>query len=307
MCFKHIYTIMKSLFNGTGVAIVTPFKNNKVDYEAFGNLIKETISKGAKAIIVLGTTGEGVSVSPYERKIIISYAKQEIHGKAKLIVGTGNNNFEQCMQNTQMAKNLGADGVLVVTPYYNKTTQNGLIEYYTQLSTIGIPIIMYNVPARTGLCIETKTVQALVDNPMIYGIKEATCDINRIIELSKVCKNKIALYSGEDNLNYIFYCLGGNGSISVTANICADKVEKVFEYVQNGQYSDALKLQNELDELNHALFVETNPIPVKTIMAEMGKIEKDVRMPLVSANEENTSLLVKLAKKLQEEKVEYIY
>ncbi len=298
---------MKSLFNGTGVAIVTPFKDNKIDYESFAKIIKEIIDKGAKAIIVLGTTGEGVSVSAYERKTIIEFAKQEIHGKAKLIVGTGNNNFEQCIQNTKMAKNLGADGVLVVTPYYNKTTQKGLIEYYTHLSTIGIPIIMYNVPARTGLNIETKTVQALADNPMIYGLKEATCDINRIIELSKICNNKIALYSGEDNLNYIFYCLGGNGSISVTANICVDKVEKVFEFVQNGQYSDALKLQNELDGLNHALFIETNPIPVKTIMAEMGKIEKDVRMPLVDASEENTSLLVKLAKKLQEEKLEYLY
>lgn len=298
---------MKSLFYGTGVAIVTPFKNGKIDYEAFKDIIISTINKGVKAIIILGTTGEGVSVSKFERKTIIEFAKQEIKGKAKLIVGTGNNNFETCKENTQMAKKLGADGVLVVTPYYNKTTQNGLIEYYTQLSVIGIPIIMYNVPSRTGLNIDTNTVKKLLDNPMIYGLKEATCDINRIIELSTICKDKIALYSGEDNLNYIFYCLGGNGSISVTANICADKVQKVFEYVQKGRYHEALKLQNELDELNHALFIETNPIPVKTVMAEMGMIEKEVRMPLVNATKENTSLLIKLAKKLQEERKEYQY
>ena len=166
---------------------------------------------------------------------------------------------------------------------------------------------MYNVPSRTGLNIDTQTVSQLTDNEMIYGIKEATCDINRIIELSKICKGKIAVYSGEDNLNYIFYCLGGNGSISVTANICADKVQKVYEYVQNGQFKEALKLQTELDELNHALFVETNPIPVKTMMAEMGMIKKELRMPLVNASEENTSLLVKLAQKLQHEKSEYLY
>ena len=161
---------------------------------------------------------------------------------------------------------------------------------------------MYNVPSRTGLNIETQTVRQLLDNPMIYGLKEATCDINRIIKLSNLCKDKIALYSGEDNLNYIFYCLGGNGSISVSANICADKVQQVFECVKNGDYNQALQIQNELQELNNALFIETNPIPVKTMMAEMGKIEKEVRMPLVNANQESSSLLIKLTKKLQEEK-----
>lgn len=292
---------MKSLFEGTGVAIVTPFKENKVDLSALRNLIIEVIAKGAKAIIVLGTTGEGSTVSFDERIEIIKLAKNVIGNKAKLIVGTGNNNFEICKQNTRIAKELRADGVLVVTPYYNKTTQNGLFEYYTQLSAIGIPIIMYNVPSRTGLNIEVKTVEKLLNNPMIYGLKEATCDINRIIELSNVCKNKISLYSGEDNLNYIFYCLGGNGSISVTANVCADKVQKVFENVQNGAYDKALQLQNELRELNKALFIETNPIPVKTLLAEMKKIEKDVRMPLVNATQENSSMLVKLAQKLQQE------
>lgn len=298
---------MRSLFYGTGVAIVTPFKNGAIDYEAFQMLLCETISKGARAVIVLGTTGEGVSVSQYERRNLIEFAKQTIKDKAKLIVGTGNNNFETCKHNTQMAKDLGADGALIVTPYYNKTTQNGLIQYYTQLSIIGIPIIMYNVPSRTGLNIETKTVKVLLDNPMIYGLKEATCDVNRIIELSNICKDNIALYSGEDNLNYVFYCLGGNGTISVTANICADKVQAVYENAQNGNYNKALELQNELDEVNKALFIETNPIPVKTIMAEMGMIERDVRMPLVNATKENSSLLIKLAHKLQEEKCEYLY
>lgn len=294
---------MKCLFEGTGVAVVTPFKNGKVDYVAFRNLLKQVLENGAKAVIILGTTGEGSTITNDERKELIKLARYTINIQAKLIVGTGNNNFETCKKNTKMAKDFCADGVLVVTPYYNKTTQQGLIEYYTQLSEIGIPIIMYNVPSRTGLNIDTKTVAQLTNNEMIYGLKESSCDINRIVELSNVCKDKIALYSGEDNLNYVFYCLGANGSISVTANVCADKVQRVYDLVSQGQFRQAKELQNELAELNNALFIETNPIPVKTLMSHMGMIEKEVRMPLVSASKENESLLVKLAERLKQEKL----
>lgn len=298
---------MKSLFEGTGVAIVTPFKNNKIDYDALRTLIHGHIKSGVKAIVLLGTTGEGSTLTQYERKTIIEFAKQEICNKTKLIVGTGHNNFETCIDNTKMAKKMGADGVLIVTPYYNKTTQDGLIEYYSKLSEIGIPIIMYNVPSRTGLNIDILTVQRLIENEMIYGLKECTSDINRIIKLSKICKDKIALYSGEDNLNYIFYCLGGNGAISVTANIYPQKVQAVYENIQLRNFHQALQMQNELDELNHLLFIETNPVPVKTLMHEMGIIEKEVRMPLVNVTQENASLLHKLAKKLQDQEKQSSY
>ena len=266
-------------------------------------MLKQVLEKGVKAVIILGTTGEGTTISEDERKELIKLARYTLNTQAKLIVGTGNNNFEICKRNTQMAKDFCADGVLVVTPYYNKTTQQGLIEYYTQLSQIGIPIIMYNVPSRTGLNMDTKTVEKLANNEMIYGLKEATCDINRIIELSNICKDRIALYSGEDNLNYIFYCLGGNGSISVTANICADKVQMVYDLVCEGKFKQARELQNELEEVNKSLFIETNPIPVKTLMSHMGMIEKEVRMPLVNATKESESLLLKLAEKLKQEKL----
>ena len=293
---------MKSLFYGCGVAIVTPFKQGKVDYTSFYKIIEKDIKNGAKAIIVLGTTGEGVSVSKEEREDIIKFAKNIIEGRAKLIVGTGHNNFVTCQENTIMAKNLGADGALVVTPYYNKTTQNGLVEYYSQLAKIGIPMIIYNVPSRTGLNIDVETIRKLVDCDMIYGLKESTADINRIIELSKVCKDKISLYSGEDSLNYVFYCLGAQGCISVSANVVADKVQKVFELVQNNDFKTARKIQAELDEINHAMFIETNPIPVKNFMSHMNMIQEDVRMPLVKATSETNSLLTKLAEKLQKEK-----
>ncbi len=290
---------MKSLFEGAGVAMVTPFKQGQVDYKSLYKLINTNIKKGVKAIILLGTTGEGVSVTSKEREDIIKFAKNIIGNRVKLIVGTGNNNFITCQENTIMAKNLGVDGVLVVTPYYNKTTQKGLIEYYTQLSKIGIPIIMYNVPSRTGLNIEVETVKKLLEVDMIYGLKESTCDISRIIELANVCEGKIALYSGEDLLNYVFYCLGAKGCVSVTANIVPDKVQKVYEMVQSGEYEKARVLQNELEEINKGMFVETNPIPVKTFMANMNMIDEEVRMPLVRPTDQTVSLINKLINKLK--------
>ena len=293
---------MKSLYEGTGVAIVTPFKLGEVDYDALKKLIKKDIMEGAKAIIVLGTTGEGVSITSDEREKIIKLAREVIGNQAKLIVGTGNNNFETCRENTIMAKELGADGVLVVTPYYNKTTQKGLIEYYSQLNKIGIPIIMYNVPSRTGLNIETETVEKLLDLDMIYGLKESTTDINRIVELSKICKDKIALYSGEDALNFVFYCLGAQGSISVTANVMADTVEEIYQAVKNGEIEKARNLQFELDEINHVMFVETNPIPVKNFMCQMGMISSEVRMPLVDPSDRTLLLIVRLTDRLKHNK-----
>ena len=293
---------MKSVFEGCGVAIVTPFKNGEVDYDAFKNIIESDIKKGAKAIIVLGTTGEGVSVNKAERYQIIKFAKRIINNRAKLIVGTGNNNFITCQENTIMAKNIGVDGALIVTPYYNKTTQEGLVKYYNELSQIGIPIIIYNVPSRTGLNIELETINKLLDNNMICGLKESTCDINRIIKLAKLCKDKIALYSGEDALNYIFYCLGAQGCISVSANVVADKVQLVYDLVKSGDIKRALEIQNTLSEMNELMFIETNPIPVKNLMANLGSIKNEVRMPLVEANKKTESLLIKLAEKLKEEK-----
>ena len=196
-----------------------------------------------------------------------------------------------------MAKRLGADAALVVTPYYNKTTQRGLVEYFSHLAKIGIPIIMYNVPSRTGLNIEIKTVKTLIKNDMIYGIKESTSDINRIIELARVCRNKVALYSGEDSLNYIFYVLGASGTISVTANILTREVKKVFDFVQDRNIKEALRLQTSLSEINKLLFLETNPIPIKCALSNMGLISNEIRMPLVKISEKNERKIVGYLKK----------
>lgn len=279
---------MKSLFNGCSVALVTPFKGSKIDFRALERIVRNDMESGAEAIVILATTGEGATISEDERKEVISLCRKLTAGKTQLIVGTGNNNFDTCLRLTKMAKDLGADGALVVTPYYNKTTQRGLITYYENLAKLHFPMIMYNVPSRTGLSIELGTIEKIIaTNEWIYGIKESTTDITRISKLCSICKDNIAVYSGEDELNYIFYCLGAQGTISVTANILADKVQKVFTLASKKRYGEALALQRELDPINEVLFCETNPVPIKHFMSLTGLVGSDVRMPLVPLSKEN--------------------
>lgn len=279
---------MKQLFEGTGVALITPFDGVNIDYKATKILIEREIELGAKALVILATTGEGSTVTDKEREKFIRYCIKINAGRAKIIVGTGNNNFEKCYYLTKEAKRLGVDGALIVTPYYNKTTQKGLVEFYQKLAEIKLPIIMYNVPSRTGLNMELDTIEKIINsNDYIYGIKESTTDITRIKNLCYLCREKIAVYSGEDGLNYIFYCLGGKGAISVTANAYPDKVEEIYRLTERGQYEDALRGQEELDLVNEALFYETNPIPVKYYLSLMGLCSPVTRMPLTSLTEKN--------------------
>ena len=287
---------MKKLFEGVGIAIVTPFLNNKVDYKSLKGLLHKGISEGASAIIVLGTTGEGTTVSQKEREEIIKFCRKEIKDPVKMIVGTGNNNVEICLKNTRMAKKLGADGVLVVTPYYNKTTQLGIEAYYEDIAKVEVPIIMYNVPSRTGLNIEVSTVERIIaSNKWVYGIKESTADITRIMSLMKVCREKIAVYSGEDDLNYVFYCLGGMGTISVTANAFCKEVDEIYKCVKQEDLEKALSTHEKLSPVNKVMFCETNPMPVKYFLKEMDLIESaQTRKPLIDLSEENQEKIQEL-------------
>lgn len=288
---------MQSIFYGTGVALITPFYQNKIDFLSMKNLINIVISQGAKAIVVLATTGEGSTISVNERKEIITFCKSVISNRAKLIVGTGHNNFSCCVELTNQAKLLGADAVLVVTPYYNKTTQQGLVEFYSRLDKQNIPIIMYNVPARTGLNMEVETIKTIISKcKNIVGLKESTTDINRITKLMQVCKNKIAVYSGEDALNYVFYTLGGAGSISVTANSLCAQVENVFTLCKQQKFESALNIQNNLTKINQLMFCETNPVPIKQLLFDQGIISSpSVRLPLVELSKQNKQKIKKLA------------
>lgn len=289
--FEYILTkgeVMKSVFEGCGVALITPFKKNEVDFESLEKIINRDINNGAKAIVVLATTGEGVAINDKEREDIIKLCRKLTVGKTKLIVGTGNNNFEKCKKDTLMAKNLNADAVLVVTPYYNKTSQTGIVKYYQNLSSFEIPMIMYNVPARTGLMIETETIKRIIEsNEYVYGIKESTTDISRIIRLSRICNNKIAIYSGEDELNFLFYCLGAQGTISVTANVLTKEVQEIYQLVKQNEITKALNLQQKISTINEILFCETNPVPIKFFMSLEHLCKKDVRLPLVDLCDRN--------------------
>lgn len=285
--------IMKSLFEGVGVAIVTPFYKGKVDYFSLKNLLQKTILEGADAIILLGTTGEASTVSIAERKRLMEFCKKEINNRITLIVGVGSNNMKTCLKNMELAKQSNVDGVIAVTPYYNKTTQYGLIEYYNQLAKFKLPIIMYNVPARTGLNIELSTIKEIIStNPYVYGIKESTTDINRILKLANICKNKIALYSGEDHLNYVFYTLGAQGAVSVTANALTKQVSLVYQLAKKLEYEKSLEIQNQLQPINHAMFCETNPVPIKHLLHKLNIINNaEVRAPLVALTPEHKELI----------------
>lgn len=291
---------MKSLFEGVGVALVTPFKNTEIDYRALSKLIERAIAQKADAIVILATTGEGATIKPDERVEMIKFCSRTINGRTKLIVGTGHNDFYTCYLNTHIAKSLSVDGALVVTPYYNKTSKQGLIKFYSELSQIGLPLIVYNVPSRTGLNIPLDTLEKIIDtNEMIYGIKESTTDISRIQKLCRICHKKVAVYSGEDELNYLFYCLGAQGTISVTANVDCQRVKKVYDSICRGDFPTALKIQNSLSKLNETLFVETNPIPVKALMSKMGLIENELRLPLVKLSDENILKIENVEKELK--------
>ena len=283
---------MKKLFSGSCVALITPFKNGKVDFKALKNLINFQLENKTDAIVILGTTGEPATMSSIEKCKIIEFAKNLIKNRAILIVGTGSNSTEKTIEESKIAFEKGADGLLIVTPYYNKCTQNGLIKHYEKIaSEVDLPIIVYNVPSRTGVNISPETMLKLANIPQIYGLKEASGNISQIVKLSKLLKDKIAIYSGDDSLNYIFMCLGASGVISVTANVFPKQVRDVVELTLNGNYEKARKLHEELLEVNNNLFLEVNPIPIKYACSFYKMCKNELRLPLTKMNKNNSKVL----------------
>ncbi len=286
---------MKSIFYGSCVALVTPFKNNKVDYDSFLRLINRQIENGTKAILILGTTGEGSTINELEKIEIIKFARQNVPNTIPLIVGCGTNDTSTSLQRVLQAQSLGADGALVVTPYYNKTTQAGLVAHYTTICALSnLPIIVYNVPSRTGVNIEPNTMQKIAHLKNVVGLKEANSNISHILQIFHVLKNRIAIYSGNDDLNYIFYTLGGAGTISVTANILPREIASQFADVKTS-YNEHKKLY----ALNKVLFCEVNPAPVKCALQILGLCQEDVRLPLVNVLDKNENKIKKILKQLK--------
>lgn len=278
------------IFKGSGVALVTPFENNKVNYHELERLIEWHIANQTDALIVCGTTGESSTLSELEKKAIISFTVEKTKGRLPVIAGTGCNDTADTIARSQLAEKLGADGLLIVTPYYNKCTQKGLIAHYTAIAdAVNIPIILYNVPGRTGVNITPETAMKLAEHKNIVGIKEASGDLSQVAKIASLCPKSFAIYSGNDDQIIPTLSLGGVGVISVLANIMPEETHDMVQYYLDGHHQMALDLQLKLLGLINSLFIEVNPIPVKTAMQLMGMPVGDLRLPL-SEMEETTKL-----------------
>lgn len=283
-----------SIFTGSGVAIVTPFINDGIDFEVLGQLIEFQITEGTDAIIVCGTTGEASTMDDTEKKEAIKYAVDKVAKRVPVIAGTGSNNTKYSVELGKYAENVGADGLLVVTPYYNKATQKGLVEHYSTIAgNVNIPIIVYNVPGRTGLNVAPETMFELSKVKNIIAIKEASGNISQVVEIAHLCGNKIDIYSGNDDQIVPILSLGGKGVISVIANIAPKDTHNIAKYYLEGKVDESKSLQLKMIPLIKALFTEVNPIPVKAALNLLGYNVGSPRLPLTEATENSYQMIKK--------------
>jgi len=284
--------LKKNLFIGCGTALVTPFTEVGINFDELGKLLDFQIQQGVDSIIVCGTTGESSTMTTEEKKAVIKYAVDHVKKEVPVIAGTGSNNTKACIELSKYAEEVGADGLLIVTPYYNKTTQKGLIAHYSEIAkNVSLPIIMYNVPSRTGLNIEPETCLALSKIPNINAVKEASGDISQVAKIAALCKDDLYIYSGNDDQTLPILSLGGIGVISVLSNIMPKFVHNmVFDYL-SGNNTLAKDAQIESIPLFNCLFSEVNPIPVKCALGLMGYKVGTPRLPLIQMSEEKQEKL----------------
>ena len=284
----------KILFKGCGTAIATPFTEDGVNFEEFAKLIEFQIKQGVDSIIVCGTTGESSTMTDEERKATIKFAVDIVNGRIPVIAGTGSNNTKHAIELSKYAESVGVDGVLLVTPYYNKTTQAGLIAHYTAIAKeIHIPIILYNVPSRTGVNILPATALELSKIENIVAIKEASGNISQIAEIAKLCGDNLSIYSGNDDQIIPILSLGGIGVISVLSNVAPKYTHDIVYNYLNGKTKLALDMQLDAIDLIHSLFCEVNPIPVKAALNMMGYHFGKPRLPLIEMSSANADILKK--------------
>lgn len=285
----------KTIFKGVGTALITPFCEDGIDYESFGKLIDWQIESGINALIVAGTTGEASTLTDEEHIGVIEFAVKKAFGRVPVIAGTGSNDTAYALELTREACNLGVDGVLVVTPYYNKATQGGLIKMFTAVAEVSsAPVILYNVPSRTGVNIEPATYAALAEHHNISAIKEANGNISKIVEAMSLVSGKLDLYSGNDDQIVPLMSLGGIGVISVLSNVLPKETVELCNRFFKGDVKGAAEMQFKLHNLINGLFCEVNPIPVKAAMQAMGYCNGELRLPLTAMEEPNRAKLLKL-------------
>lgn len=287
------------IFKGCGTAIITPFTKDNVNFEEFEKLLNDQINNGADAIIVCGTTGESSTMSVEERKQAIEFAIKTINKRIPVIAGTGANCTQSAVEMTKFAEGVGADAALVVTPYYNKTTQAGLVAHYTAIAnSTKLPIIMYNVPSRTGLNILPSTCLELSKLENIVAIKEASGNLSQVAEIAALCRDNLHIYSGNDDQILPILSLGGLGVISVLSNVVPNVVHKMTYDFFEGNIKEATKAQLDTLELTSALFCEVNPIPVKAALNMIGYNVGTPRLPLVEMSDSGKFRLEKTLKNL---------
>lgn len=283
-----------ALFKGSGVAIVTPFNKNGVDFDKLGELLDWHVEQGTDAIIICGTTGESPTMSDDEKKAAFKFTVEKVAGRIPVIAGTGSNDTRHSIELSKYAESVGCDGLLLVTPYYNKTTQKGLIAHYTAIAdAVNIPAIVYNVPGRTGINVNADTLKTLSKHKNIVAVKEASGNISQVVEIGTFCDEHFGMYSGNDDQVVPLLSVGGIGVISVVANIAPKEMhDMVIKYLE-GDVAAAMKLQLDIKALNDALFCEVNPIPVKTAMNLLGYMVGELRLPLVDMTDKNLEYLKK--------------
>ena len=288
-----------TIFKGMASAIVTPMTENAIDYEALGRFVEFQIENGINAIVVMGTTGENATIEHDEQTEVIKFVVDKVAKRVPVIAGTGTNNTEHVITNTRNACAAGADAVLVVTPYYNKATQNGLYQHFTAVADAStVPVILYNVPGRTGCNLQPKTVARLADHPNIVAIKEAAGNMAQAVELFALCGDKIDIYSGEDALTVPMMAMGGSGAISVLSNVVPKGAVEMSDAALRGDFETAAKLQCKFLPLINALFSEVNPIPAKAAVSAMGFGADILRLPLTPMEDGTRAKLYEEMRKL---------
>ena len=287
-----------SIFKGSGVAIITPFNENGIDYEKLRELLEWHIKESTDAIVICGTTGEATTMTEQEKKDAIKFTVDVVNKRIPVIAGTGGNNTKTSIEMSLYAESVGVDGILVITPYYNKTNAEGLLMHFKAINdAVKTPIILYNVPSRTNMNITPETLLKLTELNNVVAIKEASGDMSQVAKMKALCGDKIDIYSGNDDQIIPILSLGGIGVISVAANIIPKTVHDMCDLYLKGDCFKATKLQLDYLELMNNLFIETNPIPVKTAMNVMGMNVGELRLPLYRMNDKNKETLVNTLKK----------
>jgi 4-hydroxy-tetrahydrodipicolinate synthase len=280
------------MFSGSIVALVTPFKDGGVDWASLEGLVDFHLKNGTHGIVPCGTTGESATLSHQEHDDVIKAVVKAVNKRVPVIAGTGSNSTDEAIRLTREAEKSGADGALLISPYYNRPTQEGIYQHYEKVaSSVGIPLIVYNIPGRTGSKIEPETLARLAEIKNVAGVKEATGSVDQAIDVIRLCGDGLAVYSGEDSLTYSLMALGGKGVISTVANVTPREMSDVAQACLKGDWETGRKLQFKLIPLIRAVFIETNPIPIKTALSIMGKCGGELRLPLTPMAEGNLKKL----------------